>query len=171
MGFLLRNVLSDHAENMPDKKTYEKYLTMGWIWFTFVITCTYAGNLMALITRPTLVMPIRTPVDLLRQNEISLVMEDYTTYVDYMRDSPAGSIMRSIYDKVELLDPAEDGWSSGCFTKSTQSSGRHASLCNDNSVKMILHTSFSQKGQCDWYLTETSLFESTNLIMLFQVIV
>ena len=170
VGFLLRNILVDHSDmKMPDNGTHQKALTIGWIWFTFVITCSYAGNLMAQITRPSLVMPIRIPVDLLTQNEISLVMEDGTTYVDYIRESPPGSTMRMIYDKVELWDPSE-GIGNGCFPNGSFSSGRHASLCNDESIKLILHKNFKEKKQCDWYLTETHLIDATNQVMLFQVV-
>ena len=169
MGFILRNILADHVRDMPDKKSYQKALAMGWIWFTLVITCAYAGNLMAMITRPTLVIPMQEPVDLLNQNEISLVMEDGTAQVDYMRKSPPQSTMSKIFDKIELLEP-EDSWPSGCFSNYTQSTGRHASLCDTASIKMLLHDSFSKTGQCDWYITETSVLKSEYQVMLIQVV-
>ena len=164
--FVLRNILVDHAVKMPDKTKHQKVLILGWLWFTFIIISAYAGNLIALITRPKLVMPIQEPADLLIQDKISWVMEDGIAKAEYMRGSPSGSTWRRIYDKIEFLDSEE--FYSGCFTKSTQFSGRHASICDITSIRDLLHESFSKSGQCNWYLSENTFAEAP-LVMIFQV--
>ena len=91
VGFVVRNSLVDHAMKMPDKTKHQKALILGWIWFTLVIVSSYAGNLIAQITRPKLVVPIREAGDLLTQDEISMVAEEGTGLIDFMRESPPGS--------------------------------------------------------------------------------
>ena len=170
----MRNILVDHGGQIPNSKTYEKALVFGWVWFSFIFTCVYAGSLLALITRPTIDMPIDNPESLLDQDEILWVMEDETDNVDYVRsqslDDPLHAKWRKIYDRVELLPPASVGFGgSGCFSKETMLSGRHASLCDDNSIKDHLHSEFSKKGQCDWYVSDWFTLGSTNLVLLFPV--
>ena len=172
VGFLMRNILVDHGGQIPNSKAYEKALVFGWVWFSFIFTCVYAGNLMALITRPTIDMPIEKPESILDQDEVSWVMEDETVNVDYVRRQSLDSVhakWRKIYDRVELLDPATMGGLSGCFSKETMLSGRHASLCDDNSIKYHLHREFTKKGQCDWYVSKWFTLESTNLVLVFPV--
>ena len=158
---------------MSDKKTYEKALIFGWVWFTFIFTCAYAGNLISHITRPTIDMPIGEPESILMQDEISWVMEDETVNVDYLRrqslNDPLYAKWRKIYDRVELLNPYLLSGVSGCFSKETMLSGRHASLCDDNSIKYHLDREFTKKGQCDWYVSKWFTLESTNLVLVFPV--
>ena len=111
-------------------------------------------------------MPIREAEDLLMQEEISWVSEDGIGPLEYMRGSPPGTTWKRIYDKIELLDPSE--LYNACFTESTLFSRRHASLCATNSIKVMLHFSFSKHGYCDWYLTENAYFVAP-LVMVFQV--
>ena len=127
---------------------------------------------MALITRPTIDMPIEEPENILDQDEVMWVMEDGTVNVDYVRRQSLDgdhAKWRKIYDRVELLDPAKMGGLSGCFSKDTMLSGRHASLCDDNSIKYHLHRDFTKKGQCDWYVSKWFTLESTNLVLVFPV--
>lgn len=167
VGFVLRHILVDHSDTkMPNKGTHHKALVLGWVWFTFIIVCAYAGNLTALIARPRLVMPIREAEDLLTQEEISWVSEDGIGPLEYMSGSPPGSTWRRIYDKIELLDPSE--LYNDCFTETTLFSRRHASLCATSSIKAMLHFSFSKHGYCDWYVTENTYFKAP-LVMVFQV--
>ena len=165
VGFVLRNSMIDPAK-MPDKATHEKALTFGWIWFTLFLVCGYTANLLALITSPELLMPIRETEDFLDQSELSIVMEDTVEIDEYISKLPHESVIKRVYDKIELWDSAE--WYSGCFTKSTQYSGKHASLCDIHSINVILHQSFSNNGQCDWYLAESTFFESP-LVVVLQV--
>ena len=175
LGFLMRNILVDHGGQIPNSKAYEKALVFGWVWFAFILTCVYAGNLMALITRPTIDMPIWEPESILEQDEILWVMEDETVNVDYVRRQSLNDTLhakwRKIYDRVELLNPSLLGGVSGCFSKETMLSGRHASLCDDNSIKYHLHREFTKKGQCDWYVSKWFTLESTNLVLVFPVII
>ena len=166
VGFVLRNILSDHVDKLPDKNTHQKALIFGWIWFTFVMVTGYTGNLVAMITSPKLITPIREPGDFLLQDKISLVMEDGLGTIEHLRGSPMGSTWRNIYEEIDFIDIGS--WPSGCFSKSTQNTGRHASLCDMYGIKRLLHKSFNENGQCKWYLTEDTFLEAP-LVMVFQV--
>ena len=164
-GFVLRNILVE-AMDMPASL---RAAVLGWILAAFIVTTVYAGNLVAMITRPHLIMPIRDAEDLVAQNEISLVVEAEEPTVLSMGTLPPTTIWRRVYDKLELLKfHDEEYWPSECFSNSTQFSGRHAAMCNMVPIKEILHKSYSEDEQCNWYTTEDSLYE-VPMMMLFQV--
>ena len=72
------------------------------------MTQSYAGNLMAMITRPKLHMPITSAEDMLAQDEISLVVEDGVGVVDYMEAMPKGSTLRELIGTATRLSIDED---------------------------------------------------------------
>ena len=55
-GFALRNILVE-AMDMPASL---RAAVLGWILAAFIVTTVYAGNLVAMITKPHLIMPIGT---------------------------------------------------------------------------------------------------------------
>ena len=167
-GFALRNILVEAME-IPHIRAHQRPIVLGWILFTFIVTTVYAGNLVAMITRPHLDMPIRDAEDLVVQDELSLVVEAGLSSVESMSTLPPTSIWRRVYEKLEFLKfHDEEYWPSECFSNSTQFSGRHVALCNMHSIKEILHKSFSTDKQCNWYTTEKALYEIPS-VMLFQV--
>ena len=103
------------------------------------------------------------------QNELSLVVEAELSTVTSMSTLPPDTIWRRLYEKLEFLKfHDEEYWPSECFSNSTQFSGRHAAMCNMVPIKEILHKSYSEDEQCNWYTTEDSLYE-VPMMMLFQV--
>ena len=164
-GFALRNILVE-AMDIPASL---RAAVLGWILAAFVVTTVYAGNLVAMITRPHLIMPIRDAEDFLAQHEISLVVEDEVPTIISMSTLPPSTILRRLYERLEFLKfHDEEYWPSECFSNSTQFSGRHAALCDMIPIKEIMHKSYSKDEQCNWYTTENSLLE-VPMVMLFQV--
>ena len=164
-GFALRNILVEAMDTPASLRA----AVLGWIFAAFIVTTVYAGNLVAMITRPHLIMPIRDAEDFLAQNELSLVAEAEEPTITSMSTLPPNTIWRRLYDRLEFLKfHNEEYWPSECFSNSTQYSGRHAALCNMIPIKEILHKSYSKDEQCNWYTTENSLYE-VPMVMLFQV--
>ena len=167
-GFAFRNILVEAME-IPNIRAHQRPIVLGWILFTFIVTTVYAGNLVAMITRPHLIMPIRDAEDLVAQDELSIVVEDGLSTVEDMSTLPPTSIWRRVYEKLEFLKfHEEEYWPSECFSNSTQFSGRHVAMCNMIAIKEILHQSFSADEQCNWYTAEKSFYE-VPMVMLFQV--
>ena len=168
-GFVFRNAFHENMR-IPDRETYRKLLIITWVIVSFVVSASYAGNLSAMLTNPKLSRPITKPEDLLNQAELSWVVEDGVGAVEYMSASPPGSTWRRIYEKIEKLswEEGDEEWPSGCFSYDTTMSRKHASICDIDSIKSLLHYDFSENAQCDWYITDNTFFE-VSTVMVFQV--
>ena len=166
VGFVVRNAFHETIR-LPDKGISRKLLIIVWIWSTFIVCAAYAGNLTAMLTNPKLDRPIQKPDDLLNQDEISWVVEAGIGAVEYMSASPPGSTWRNIYEEIEELK-GEGEWPSGCFNSSTYNSGKHASICDIDSIRSHMHYNFSGEGLCRWYTTDRNFFE-VSTVMVFQV--
>ena len=152
-----------------DRKFYSTILIVIWIWSCFIIIKSYAGNLTAMITRPKLDFKFTKMEDFLEQEEMSLVIEDGVEMIGLMKQAPINSPMRQIIEKASRLPVDLDTkWSSGCFTESTQYSGKHASICDMQAITHLISSDFSENGKCNWY-TMTKGFYHGSLAMAFQV--
>ena len=169
IGFVLRNILSETAHKMPDKRNSDKLLIFIWIFSSFVLVMAYAGNLTAMITRPKLVMSFEKLEDFLDQDEISLVVEDGLGIIENMKQSPSESVYKKLIDKAERLDTGDsDDWPSGCFNPTTHVSKRHASICDIHGINSHFSEDYSANGKCNWYSTKTKFFD-VPIVMAFQV--
>ena len=168
VGFVLRNILSENMGKMPEKYNHQKFLTCIWMLTSFVLVMAYAGNLTAMIATPNLDMKFNKPEDLLYQQEITLVVEEEIGALEYMSQSPPGSTMRRLIEKTAVIGYGNN--LVNCFT----STGRYtrnknfAAICDIDSIKSRMSADFSKTGQCNWYKTEKSLFQSAS-VMVFQV--
>ena len=142
-------------------------LLLFWLWSSTVLTLAYSGNLVAMITQPSLHLPINNVDEMLQQYEISWVVEPGIGIVDYMNDSPPGSTMRRLLDRVTMLDTTID-WPNGCYDFTTFKSGKFASICDLVSIKALIHDDFSEKARCNFYYLEDFLSVVPS-IMAFQV--
>ena len=168
VGFVLRNVLSENIRKLPDKKFYEKILVFVWLWSCFVLVMSYAGNLTAMITRPKFDMKFTQLEDFINQDEISLVIEDGVVGLEAMREAPKNSTFRKIIENTKIMDVANANWSSNCFTTQTQSTKRHASICDSNSILTLLSDDFRENGKCNWYTLKSGFYTGYQ-VMAFQV--
>ena len=169
VGFVVRTVFMEHMETMPDRKFYEKILFFVWTWSSFVIVMSFAGNLTAMITRPTLDMKIKKVEDFLHQSEITLVIEDGLK--GDLGRFPSNSTTRRVLEQAQTLplDPSIY-WPSDCFNELTQYTQKHASYCDIQSILAILSDDFTQNGQCNWYTIEIDdAWGSQPMAMAFQV--
>ena len=124
-----------------------------------------------MLTNPKHDRPVRKPEDLLNQADLSWVVEAGVGAVEYMSASPPGSTWRKIYEKIEELNfgDEEEDWPSGCFSYSKYNSGKHASICDIDSIRSHMHNNFSGEAVCRWYILDKNFLE-VSTVMVFQVL-
>ena len=119
IGFILRTSLSENDSALPENKwAYQKILLVFWISSVFILIQSYAGNLTAMLTRPTLPEMIRNAEDLLSQEDISLVIQKGTIEEFHFRAAASGTMLRSLYKRSTImtrLTPSER-FRHGCYT-------------------------------------------------------
>ena len=168
VGFVIRTVFMEHMETMPYRKFYQKILFFVWTWSCFVIVMSFAGNLTAMITRPTLDMKIERIEDFLHQDEITLVMEG--GLIGDLEFYPSNSSTRKVLEQAQILPLDHDYWPSDCFNEFTQYTHKHASYCDIQSILAILSKDFTKNGKCNWYTIEIDdTWGSHPMAMAFQV--
>ena len=156
IDFVLRSAVFQHGQRLNDEENYQRILTISWLCSATVITFAYAGNLMAMITRPSISLPISNVDDLLKQDDISWVVEPGIGIVDYMNDSPPGSKMKRLIDRAILLDTTVD-WANACYDVESFKAGTFASICDLVSIKALIHDDFSDDAKCNFYYMEDFL--------------
>ena len=156
VDFVMRSAVLQHGQRLNDKETYQKILSIFWLWSATVLTFAYSGNLVAMITRPSLHLPINNVDEMLNQYEISWVVEPGIGIVDYMSDSPPGSTMRRLLEGATLLDTTVE-WANACYDVETFKSRKFASICDLVSIKALIHDDFSRDARCNYYYVEDFL--------------
>ena len=132
----------------------------GRVLYKVIKRMTFAAALTAMITKPTLDMPIKNVEKLLNQNEISWVIEDGTAIIEFLKASPPNSRFRRLVEEAKLLSSSE---MSGCYIKETETkSGQFASICDINSIMTLLSQDYSETGTCNYYLTEEKFQMTSN---------
>ena len=167
VDFVTRSAVSQSLPELNAKENYQKAFSIIWLLSALVLTFAYKGSLMAMITRPSLHLPINSVDEMLGQTEISWVTEPGTGIVDYMSDSPPGSTMRRLLDGVTMLDTTIE-WPNGCYDEDTFASGKFASICDSVSIKALIHDDFSENARCNYYYVKDFLSVVPS-IMAFQV--
>ena len=119
IGFTLRIALSENDSNLPENKwAYQKMFLLFWISSVFVLVQSYAGNLTAMLTRPTLPEMLRNAEDLLSQDDISLVMEKGSVEEFNFRAATSGTTLRRLHTRSNMMNPLTptERLRHGCFT-------------------------------------------------------
>ena len=147
VGFVLRNVFSEHLKRMPDKKSYQKIYVLVWTLCCFVLVMAFAGNLTAMITRPKFDMKINNFKDILYQDEIGLVVQDELIRGGELEQYPADSPKRRALEQAQIIPLAS--LVTGCFDNDTYYSRKHASYCDIQSILEILSEDFTNSGKCN----------------------
>ena len=170
VGFVLRNVLSENYREMLQhhQRTHQKILVSVWLWSCFILLMSFSGNLTATITRPKLDMRFTSLEHFSNQDDMSLVTGSGFVMNEYMNSLPDDSLTKEILLNTETLHDWED-WTSNCFTRRTQFTRRHASICDDLSTLTFLSNSFEKSGKCEWYTMNEKIIRARPLAMAFQV--
>ena len=122
----------------------------------------FVGALTAIITKPSLDMPIKNVDDLLNQDEISWSVEDGIALIEFFRASPPSSRLRRLIEEANLSEMT------GCLIdEQRKDSSKFASICDINSIMTLLSQDYSQTGTCNYYRTEDK-FQMTNNAMALR---
>ena len=136
-----------------------------------VLVHAYAGNLTAMLAKPSLQNPIRTLEELLGQNKISWVIEKGTV-VDYFTSTAApGTVMNKLSERATIMSPLtpQERMMYGCYTSKLIEGRRFASLCDKGSLRTLLAQDFSETGTCNFYLLKDKLLTSKSSLLAVQV--
>ena len=162
-GFVIRNALSEQNDRIPDQaKAYQKLLIITWLCFTLVLVQAYAGSLTAMLAKPQFHSPIKTLEELLRQNEISWVIEKGTLAEFYMRTASPGTTMNLLHKQAELVTPLTPSEiaTHGCYAAKLRGKGRFGSFCEVMGIWPMFANDFSTTGKCNFYLVEERLIST-----------
>lgn len=169
-GSVLRIAMVDQIRKFGrDKMAFQKVFLCFLSLSFFVLQATYCGLLISEITRPNLKRHIDVTTDLVKQDELGVVMEDGIGLIERIKAEPAGSPMKQILDKVTFLNEIED-WNgeSGCHSVSTKNSYKIASICDTNSIRDIIDWDYDDTSTCNFYRARDILYTIPQ-VMFFQV--
>ena len=170
-GFVIRNALSEQNSILPDQSmAYQKIFIAIWTSTTFVLVQSYAGSLTAMLANPQLQSQIKSLTaleELLRHDDISLIIEKGTLANFYMSTAASDTMINQLYKRATIL-PKSNTLLSGCnHTKITQC-GNSAFILDSGAIMRLTSADFSATGKCNFYLIEERIMIST-YAMAFQV--
>ena len=168
VGYVLRNVLTEHAKRIPDKESYQKMFVIVWTFSSFVLVMAFCGNLTAMITRPKVEMKINSFEDFLHQDDISLVVPDGYISNEELDQYPADSPKRRALEKAQMM-PLTGYWPTDCFNNDTYHTKKHASYCDIQSILSIFMKDINKNGKCNWYEMKHEGLKTKLVGMAFQV--
>ena len=171
-GFILRVAMVDgtYSFNKINSKgnAYQRALALIWSWAFLIFIHAYDGNLIAMITTPTVERFVQNIYDIANQNDIDVVISPQLPEVyESMESSPIGSTMRTLLHKTNVYEEKDD-WFSTCYTNKLYNEGNAASICDSKSVEDLQSRTYSDFGTCNFYTTDDTFFMSPT-VMAFQV--
>ena len=170
VGFVLRVAMVDDGKyplkvfNNTKRNKSLKFLAILWMWACFILIQSYAGNLIAMLTRSTLKKPINSLEDLLNQTDLKWnLVDDGNDLVEYLKTSEN---LRPLYDLAEKDNNWALKWQ--CFSQEAMDAGTYVSICNDLSIRFDKSYDFKKTGKCNFYTIEETFF-TTPQVMAFKV--
>ena len=170
IGFVLRVAMVDDGKypfkvfNNVKQNNSLKLLAILWMWACFILIQSYAGNLIAILTRPTLKKPIDSLEDLLTQKDLKWnLADDGNDIVEYLKTSES---LQPLYDLAEK----DNDWNLWyqCFSREAIDAGTYVSICHDQSIRFDKSEDFRKTGKCNFYSLDETFF-TTPQVMAFQV--
>ena len=166
-GFAIRTAMVE-AVNKPlplNAKSYQKLLVVSWTLPMLILATAYAGNMTAMIAKPTLEIPIKDAEDLVSQDTMSWTLTANTVLPYFFKKSPPGTVLRELYDEAEELVNHD------CYSARNEpfwKSGKYAMPCTGISVMSLMSYDYGQTGICNFYKTP-DVFAKVNFALAFQV--
>ena len=146
-------------------KSYQKLLILSWTLPMFILATAYAGNMTALIAKPSLEMPVKDAEDLVSQSMILWTLTANTVIPYFFKNSAPGTVLRELYDQSEEFTKHD------CYSARNEpfwKSGKYAMPCTGISVMSLMSFDYSQTGVCNFYKTP-DIFAKVNFALAFQV--
>ena len=155
---VIRGVLSECKSTnvIPPKHMYQKLLHLFWFWMMLVLISAYQGNLLALITRPTLNIPFTNAKDMVVNTQVEWVLADYGLLQAFLKNNSEGTTFRTLYDKAInsfSTCPPPPPWS-----------GEFAMVMDIACAAYLIAQNFNQTGTCNFYLTQDRILASDSAL-------
>ena len=162
-SIIIRGALSEHKNTYikPPKHLYQKLLVLVWSYMMVVLISAYQGNLLAIITKPTMNTQFTDVNGMVEQTQIKWAIWDGDSlFTSYARSKPPGSPMRRIIDQaIKCPD----------FNCNVERKSRDIAHVSDVTTHMsIMGKDFSATGTCNYYLTQDKIL-ATDSALAFPV--
>ena len=166
-GFTTRTAMIEPVmKPLPtDAKFYQKLFIVSWTIPMFILASAYAGNMTAMLAKPTLEILVKDAEDLVNQNQISWALPRGTVVVPYFKSSAPGTVLRKLHDKAELITHHD------CYSARNEpfwKTKEYAMPCTGVSVMLLMSFDYSTTGLCNYYKTSDT-FAKVNFALAFQV--
>ena len=165
-SYVIRVALSDckSKDIKPPKQLYQKLLVIMWGWMMLVLISAYQGNLLAMITTPTMKTPFTNAEGMVEQTEVKWAYP-LGLFSSYAESKPPETALRKIIDEASSSFTYADTYVSTWIEKK---SGKNAAICDITDAISVIAKDFSKTGTCNYYLTEDKILASDSALA-FQV--
>ena len=94
---VIRAALSERNKRLPPKHHYQKLLAIVWPFMMLVLTTSYKGTLLAMITKPTISMPFTDADGMVQQTKIKWgYWKNDVLFDSYTKSKSQGTTIRRI---------------------------------------------------------------------------
>ena len=157
---VIRSALSERKNKLTPKHFYQKLLVLAWSWMMVVLISAYKGNLLAMITRPTLNFPFKNAEGVVDINQVEWGMADPGMLQAFLKNSSKGTTFRTIYDKAIK--------SFSICTESHATAAELAMVMDISCARRLIAKDFTSTGICNYYLTQDRIL-ALDSVLAFPV--
>ena len=154
---VIRGSLSERKNKLPPKHLYQKILVLVWSWMMMVLISAYKGNLLAMITKPTMNTPFTNADGMVEQTQMKWGFVNRGLFSAYAKNRPQGTTLRKIYD--QSITAALS--STTCQSIADNDT---AAICDISVATSIIANDFSKSGTCNYYLTKDKILATDSAI-------
>ena len=162
---IIRSALSERKSSnvKPPRHMYQKLMTLMWGLMMVVLISAYKANLLAMITRPSLNEPFMNAEGMVGQTGIKWQLKETGLFHSYAKELDPERVLRKVYDKGTIMPSAN-------YTKHCKEGLQQgiASIVDISTAMQILADNFSEKGTCNYFLTEDKILAADSALA-FQV--
>ena len=156
---VIRGALSERKSTnvKPPKHMYQKLMTLMWGWMMVVLISAYKGNLLAMITKPTINTPFTNADGMVEQTQIKW---EFTQglFPSYAQTKSPGTTLRKIYD--QAITSSTSSYCQSIVKKS----GNIAAICDIASATSVVANDFSKTGACNYYFSQDKILSSDSAL-------
>ena len=154
---VMRSVMSERKNRSTPKHLYQKLLALVWSLMAVILISAYKGNLLAMITKPSMNAPFTNADDMVQQSGMKWgIWEKEAAFAQYATSRPEGTTLRRMIDQaMKCRDP---------WCRSTKG---HENLALIASLEVLMYGIANDKTDT-CYLTQDKFLLST-FNLAFQV--
>ena len=164
VSFVVRAALSERnwQNKLPSKYLYQKLMILIWGLMMVVLISAYKGNLLAIITKPTMTTPFINAEDMVEQNEIKWKVPS-GLFSSYAKSKSPGTTLRKIIDRA-ITSSTSSAMSMDTCESVAKKSANIAIICDISSATSVMAKYFSKTGTCNYYLTQDKILATDNAL-------